>query len=503
MTLFTIIAGIVGIVLGWFWGKYLADQWRSKKKQEAEALKQSATEEIESTKKECRRLYDLAERKWQELIEKAEKEIAHRHKKIDQIEEKLTQKEERMDEKIEKLEEKKEEYIWRKQELEKIYEQQKTILSDLSGLTPDQAKQALFEQIEVDQQAEITRFINKFKLIKEEEAKDEAAKIISRILPRVAQEGISEHLVTMVDLPSEDMKGKIIWREWRNINTFEKVTWVEVLIDDTPLTLKISSYDPEKRFIAAETMNKLVKDGRINPVYIEKFYQQSIDEAAELFLKKWKEALSLLNIPMMNPEIVEYIGRFHIRYSYGQNLLLHSIEVARIAEMMANELGLNAELAKKAWLLHDIGKIDSTSGEAHTKIGAEILRKYKMHEVIINAAEGHHFDVELLTPEAWVATAADIISASRPWARHDTKDIFFERMSNLENLVSTIEGVQKAYIMQAWREIMAFFNPEDVDDKKAQELTTLIWTKIEEQLDYPGSIRIVGIRENKMVHYLR
>jgi len=496
MTIFTLVAAVIGIAFWIFGGKYLADQWRSKKKQEAELT-------IETTKKECRRLYDIAERKGQELIEKAEKEITHRNKKVDQIEEKLTQKEERMYEKMEKLEEKKEEYITKKQDLEKVYDQQKTILSDLSWLTPEQAKKQLFAQIETDQQAEITRFVHKYKLIKEEEAKEEAGKIIARILPRVAQEGISEHLVTMVDLPSEDMKGKIIGREWRNINTFEKVTGVEVLIDDTPLTLKISSYDPEKRFIAAETMNKLVKDGRINPVYIEKFYQQSIDEASELFLKKGKETLALLNIPMMKPEIVEYVGRFHIRYSYGQNLLLHSIEVARMAEMMANELGLNAELAKKAALLHDIGKIDSTSGEAHTKVWAEILRKHKMHEVIINTAEWHHFDVELLSAEAWVATAADVISASRPGARHDTKDIFFERMSNLENLINSIEWVQKAYIMQAGREIMAFFNPDDVDDKRAQELTTIIGTKIEEQLDYPGSIRIVGIRENKMVHYLR
>lgn len=503
MTIFTVWAAIVGILLWIFSGKYLADKGRSDKKKEAEEAKAIAAEEIESTKKECRRLYDLAERKGQELIEKAEKEIVHRHKKVDQMEEKINQKEERMDEKMEKLEEKKEEYITKKQELEKIVEQQKTILSDLSSMSPEQAKQELFAQIENDQKAEITRFVNKYKLIKEEEAKEEAAKIIARILPRVAQEWISEHLVTMVDLPSEDMKWKIIGREWRNITTFEKVTGVEVLIDDTPLTLKISSYDPEKRFIAAETMTKLVKDGRINPVYIEKFYQQSVQEASELFLKKWKETLALLNIPMMKPEIVEYVWRFHVRYSYGQNLLLHSIEVARMAEMMANEMWLNAELAKKAALLHDIGKIDSTNGEAHTKVGGEILRKHKMHEVIINTAEWHHFDVELLSAEAWVATAADIISASRPGARHDTKDIFFERMSNLENLINTMPGVQKAYIMQAWREIMAFFNPEEVDDKQAQDLTAVIATKIEEQLDYPGTIRIVGVRENKIVHFLR
>lgn len=278
---------------------------------------------------------------------------------------------------------------------------------------------------------------------------------------------------------------------------------MEVTIDDTPLTIKLSSFDPEKRFIAAETMKVLVKDGKINPVYIEKVFEQMTKDTEETFMKKGKETLAKLNLAMMKPEIVEYIGRFHIRYSYGQNLLLHSIEVARLAEMLANELGLDAELAKKAGLLHDIGKIDAGNGEAHTKVGAEILRKHKMHEVIINTAEGHHFDVELKYPEAWVATAADIISASRPGARFDTKELFIERMSNLENLINSVEGVQKAYIMQAGREIMTFFNPDNVSDIQMEQLTRSIGEKIEEQLDYPGSIRIVGIRENRMVHYLR
>jgi len=496
MTLYIILGVIGGVVLWVFGGKYLGDYVRTQRKKEAE-------EKIEATKKECRSLYNLAEKKAQELVDKAEKEIQHKQRKIDQQEEKLGQKEQRMDEKMEKLEEKKEEYIQKNQELEDVYEKQQQILSELSKLSPEEAKEQLFAQIEATQQEEIQRFVNKFKLIKEEESKEEAAKILSRVLPRVAQEWISEHLVTMVDLPSEDMKGKIIWREGRNITAFEKVTGVEVLIDDTPMTIKISSYDPEKRFIAAETMQTLIKDGRINPVYIEKFYEQSVKDAKELFIKKWKETLALLNIPMLKPEIVEYIGRFHIRYSYGQNLLLHSIEVARLSELLANEMGLNADLAKKAGLLHDIGKIDSWNGEAHTKVGAEILRKHKMHEVIINTAEGHHFDVELIAPEARIATAADIVSASRPGARHDTKEIFFERMSNLENLITSLDGVQKAYIMQAGREIMAFFNPEQVTDQQVQELTTTIGTKIEEQLDYPWSIRIVGIRENKVVHYLR
>ncbi|USN55312.1 MAG: DUF3552 domain-containing protein [Candidatus Peribacteria bacterium] len=381
--------------------------------------------------------------------------------------------------------------IVKKQELEQLVEQQKNQLSEIAQLSPEQAKAQLFEQVEAEHQAEIARFVSKMKMIKEEESKEEAAKIIAKVLPRVAQEGLNEHLTTMVDLPTEDMKGKIIGREGRNISSFEKATGVEVTIDDTPLTIKLSSYDPEKRFIAAETMKKLVKDGRINPVYIEKIFVETEKETSELFLKKGKEALAMLNLPMMKPEIVELVGRFHVRYSYGQNLLLHSIEVARMAEMLANELGLDAELAKKAGLLHDIGKIEAGNGEAHTKVGAEILRKYKVHDCIINTAEGHHFDVELKYPEAWVATAADIISASRPGARFDTKELFIERMSNLENLVTSIDGVQRAYIMQAGREIMTFFNPDQVDDVKLEQLTKEIGVKIEDQLDYPGAIRIV------------
>lgn len=389
------------------------------------------------------------------------------------------------------------------QDLEKVYEEQKSILEKTAGLSAEAAKTELFQKIEQENKAEIERFVNKMKLIKEEESKEEAGKIIAKILPRVVQDGLSEHLITLVDLPTEDMKGKIIGREGRNIALFERVTGVEVTIDDTPLTIKLSSYDVEKRFLAAETMKKLVRDAKINPVSIEKYYEETCQKVDEAFMRKGRETLALLNIPMMKPEIVEYIGKFHLRYSYGQNLLLHSIEVARMAEMMANELWLNADLAKKAWLLHDIWKIDAGNGEGHARVGAEILRKYGMHDVIVNTAEAHHFDVPLLYPETRIATAADMISASRPGARVDSKEKFVERMSNLETLVSTISGVSKAFIMQAGREIMAFFNPVQIKDEDIEKLVQEIALKIEEQLDYPGSIRIVGIREQKVTHYLR
>lgn len=496
MELLSIILGVVWLWLWRFFGKTNTEK-------SVQSKKDGIISEIKSLEEQARGILSKAEIKASEIVTKGEKEAEHKQKKIDQYEEKLGQKEEKLDQRIEKLDEKKEELILKQKELDSVLEKEKTILSDLTGLTPEEAKKQLFAQIETENQSEITRFINKWKQIKEEEAKEEAGKIIAKVLPRVAQEWLNEHVVSLIDLPSEDMKGKIIGREGRNINAFEKVTWVEVTIDDTPMTIKISSFDPERRFIAKATMDKLVKDGRINPVFIEKMYEEVVKSMPERFMKKGKEALTILNLPMMKPEVVETVGRFYLRYSYGQNLRLHSIEVAKLSEMLANELGLDSDMAKKAWLLHDIGKIEAGNGEAHTKAGAEFLRKHKMHDVIVNTAEWHHFDVEMKYPEAFVVTAADAISASRLWARSDTKDLFIERMWNLENLIWDIEWVNKSYIMSAWREIMAFFNPDTVDDKKMEELTQQIWTKIEEQLDYPGTIRIVGIREKKLTHFLR
>jgi len=489
----------LGVVWLWLWRFF----GKTNTEKSVQSKKDGIISEIKSLEEQARGILSKAEIKASEIVTKGEKEAEHKQKKIDQYEEKLGQKEEKLDQRIEKLDEKKEELILKQKELDSVLEKEKTILSDLTGLTPEEAKKQLFAQIETENQSEITRFINKWKQIKEEEAKEEAGKIIAKVLPRVAQEWLNEHVVSLIDLPSEDMKGKIIGREGRNINAFEKVTWVEVTIDDTPMTIKISSFDPERRFIAKATMDKLVKDGRINPVFIEKMYEEVVKSMPERFMKKGKEALTILNLPMMKPEVVETVGRFYLRYSYGQNLRLHSIEVAKLSEMLANELGLDSDMAKKAWLLHDIGKIEAGNGEAHTKAGAEFLRKHKMHDVIVNTAEWHHFDVEMKYPEAFVVTAADAISASRLWARSDTKDLFIERMWNLENLIWDIEWVNKSYIMSAWREIMAFFNPDTVDDKKMEELTQQIWTKIEEQLDYPGTIRIVGIREKKLTHFLR
>jgi ribonuclease Y len=249
-------------------------------------------------------------------------------------------------------------------------------------------------------------------------------------------------------------------------------------------------------------LEKLIKDWRINPVYIEKYYNETVKQLPEIFKDIWRETLFELNIPMMDPEILEYIWKFELRYSYWQNLLLHSKEVAKISELIANELGYDWLLAKKAGLLHDIGKIDVNSGESHAKIWADILRKYKINDIIINAVESHHFEIEPNHPISWIVASADAVSAWREWVRYNSKELYIERIKSLENLIIDIEWVKKAYIMQWWREIWAFVNEDEISDYQTQKLNKLIKHKIEENLDYPGVIKIVTIRENKVISYI-
>ena len=281
------------------------------------------------------------------------------------------------------------------------------------------------------------------------------------------------------------------------------MTGVELIVDDTPLTVRVSSFDSEKRYIASTMLQKLIKDGRINPFYIEKTYNEVVADLQNLLIEKGKEALALLNIPMMKPDLVKMIGQYYLRYSYGQNLRQHSIEVAKISEAIATELGLDPILAKKAGLFHDIGKIIANTGESHSLIGGETLKKMGMDPAIVNAAEAHHYDVPITSPIAWIVAAADAISASRPGARFNTKELFIEKMGELEKLIYEIQGIDKVHIMQAGREIMVYVNPKEISDTQLETLLKDIGTKIEEKLDYPGIIRVTGIRETKIIEFLR
>ncbi|MDO4713370.1 MAG: Rnase Y domain-containing protein [bacterium] len=461
-----------------------------------ERVKEAEEELLAEAKKKADQVIEQAEIKAQKIEDQ-------RLAKMEEIQNRLLMREEKMDQKLERLEEEKTKILEKQREADEVILAQKEKLAQIANITPEDAKAQIIERIEAEHQEELIRYIEKFKTIKTEEAQREAAMIIAQSLPKVAADTVSEFTSKMIDLPSEEFKGKLIGREGRNISLFEKLTGVELLIDDTPLSVRISSFDSEKRFIAAKTLELLIKDGRINPFYIEKVYNQVVADLQLTLMEKGKEALSVLNLPMMKPDMVKTIGQFFLRYSYGQNLWIHSLEVAKTAEMIAIELGLDATLAKKAGLLHDVGKVAAGAGESHTKVGADMLRKRGMDPVIINAAESHHYDVEMTHPISWIVAAADAMSASRPGARFDTKDFFIEKMGELEKLIVEVEGVEKVHIMQAGREIMVFVNPKLISDLQVEGLLKTIGEKIEEQLDYPGIIRITALRETKLIQYLR
>ena len=486
----------IGGAAGFYGYKKSLTEKQLRYKKKMERVKEIEEEMLDEAKKKAEVILEQAEVKAQKIEDQ-------RLAKMEEIQNRLLLREEKMDQKLEKLEEEKMKIVEKQREADQLIDQQKMKLSEIAGIKPEEAKQQIMERIEAEHQEELIRYIEKFKTIKAEEASKEAAIIISQALPKVAADTVSEFTSKMIDLPSEEFKGKLIGREGRNISLFEKLTGVELLIDDTPLSVRISSFDCEKRFVAAKTLELLIKDGRINPFYIEKVFNQVTADLQTTLMEKGKEALTVLNIPMMKPEVVRAIGQFFLRYSYGQNLWIHSLEVAKTSEMIAIELGLDPALAKKAGLLHDVGKVLAGAGESHTKVWADMLRKWWMDPVIVNAAESHHYDVEMTHPISWIVAAADAMSASRPGARFDTKEFFIEKMGELEKLIREVEGVEKVHIMQAGREIMVFVNPKMISDLQVEWLLQTVGKKIEEQLDYPGIIRLTALRETKLIQYLR
>jgi len=472
---------IMSIILWWLLWKLIYDYFLEKKQKDVQSI-------IENARTQANQIIEKAEKQAENIIEKAEKQTIDTLNKLEKKETELLEKEKNILEK--------------EKELNELISEEKNKLFQIANLTQEEAKNIIFSNIEKEYEEDLNKMIEKIKNQYQENAKQEASAIIAKTIYRVATNWTNKFLVETVQLPSEDFKWRIIWREWRNIQFFENLTWVQITMDDTPEIVKLSSFNPEKRFVAKITLQKLIEDGRINPVYIEKYYKETLTALPEILKEIWKETLLELGLPMMHPDILEYIWRFELRYSYGQNLLDHSKEVARISELLANELWYDWLLAKKAGLLHDIWKIDVQSWESHAKVWADILRKYNFSDEVVNAAESHHFEVQPTSPISWIVAAADAISAGREWARNNSTERYIERIKSLENLVLSVDGVKKAYIMQAWREIWAFVDEENISDLETQKLNKLIKHKIEENLDYPGMIKIVTIRENKVTSYI-
>jgi ribonuclease Y len=389
-------------------------------------------------------------------------------------------------------------------ELTDILKQQRDKLLQISGVSADQAKEMLLRRVEDECKRDVGEIIQRMTEQAQEEGKEKSRNIILAAIQRYAADQTSDHTVSTVTIPSDDMKGRVIGREGRNIRSFEKATGVDVIIDDTPGVVVVSCFDPVRREIARMSLERLVQDGRIHPARIEEVVTQTTKEMDEELMKIGKEAIQEANLPTVPKPVIPMLGRLAYRTSYGQNVLRHSMEVAYLAQTIADELGLDGTIARRCGLLHDIGKaMDHETEGGHPQIGMDFLRKFNESEAVLNATAGHHGDVPASTPYTPIIMAADAISASRPGARRESLERYVKRLQELEELAKGFEGVRQAYAIQAGREIRVIVDARSVDDKVTAKIARDISKKIESDLTYPGEIKITVIREVRTVEYAR
>jgi len=496
--------GILGFVLGYllrhFWS------WRKQRFSEAKAKKQ-----LEEATSQAEKIVIEAREKAESILARSQEEERQRQLQLRRLEERLLRKEDWLEKKQNELElvkeNQKKEWERIKQfqneldDLKKDYQKQ---LEKAAGLSKEQAKEEMIKTIEKQHQQELTELILKLEKEKQDQLEAKAGEIITSVIERYSREHIAELTTTVVALPNEEIKGRIIGREGKNIKTFEYLTGVEVIIDETPESLVLSSFDPLRREVAKIALEKLIKDGRIQPAKIEEKVEEAKAELDERIKKIGEEAVYELGILDLPKEIIFLLGRLNFRTSYGQNVLLHSVEAAHLASMIAAELNLNVETAKKAALLHDIGKaIDHEIEGSHVELGRKILKKYGIEEEVIKAMEAHHGEYPFGSPESYVVAAADAISAARPGARRDTLEKYLHRLEEIEKVANSFEGVKQAYAVSAGREVRVFVVPEKIDDFGALRLAREIAAKIQTGINYPGEIKVTVIRETRAVEYAR
>ncbi|MGQ9615809.1 MAG: ribonuclease Y [Spirochaetota bacterium] len=499
---------LLGLVAGYFLRRYIAKLKITSAEIAAENILKEAQKEAEAKKREA-----ILETKDQLFRERSnfERETRERRAELQKWEKRLLQKEDNLDKRIESLDRKEKSLSNR----ERVVEEKETViriaqeeirkeLERISGFTVEEAKEMLIKGMEEearrDAQTIISSVENEARAIAEKRARE----ILTYSIQRLASEITSEITVTSVSLPNDEMKGRIIGREGRNIRALETLTGVDVIIDDTPEAVVISSFDPVRREIARISMERLIADGRIHPARIEEVTTKVTKEVNKAIIEEGEKAIFDLSIQGISQDLVPYLGRLKYRTSYGQNILAHSLEVARIAGMLAAEIGANVQLAKRGGLLHDIGKAITTDGEgSHAVMGAELARKFGESSEIVNIIESHHMDREPQTIEAVLIQASDAISASRPGARRESMDTYIKRLESLEKIADSFEGVEKSFAIQAGREIRVIVKNDQIDDDKAREVAREIARKIEKELKYPGRIKVTLIRETRIVEYAR
>ena len=507
-----VVGAAVGLGVGFGSGvayrKKFAEREIGSAEQEATRLINEAIRSGESRKKEM--LMDAKDEIHRSRTE-YEKEVKERRAELSKQERRLQQKEETLDKKSETFERKEEELARRmaevaaaKEEAEAVKKAHLATLEQISGLTQEQAKNFLLQNVEQEVRHETAMKIKEIEQQMKDEAEEKAREVISIAIQRCAADHAAEATVSVVPLPNDEMKGRIIGREGRNIRTLETITGVDLIIDDTPEAITVSSFDPVRREIARLALEKLIGDGRIHPTRIEDCVEKARKDVDRTIREEGERACYETGVHGLNPELVKILGRQKYRTSYGQNVLNHSIEVSHIAGLMASELGVDVTLAKRAGLLHDLGKsIDHEVEGSHVQLGADLVRKYKENAVVVNAVEAHHGDVEPKTVIAVLVQAADAISAARPGARRENVENYIRRLQKLEELTGSYPGVDKAFAIQAGREVRIMVKPEVVTEDNMILLARDIAKKIEAELEYPGQIKVNVIRETKAVEYAK
>ena len=503
-----VVALIIGSLLGWNRRMSVAEKEISSAEEEATRIINEAIKSAENKKREA-----MVEAKEDILKQRSEyeKEVKERRADLQKQERRLQQKEENLDRKTDAIE-KKEELLTQKhaqldeekEEIRSIKRSQTELLERISGLTADEAKAYLISQVETEVTHEAAMKIKEIETRAKDEADAKAKEIIATAIQRCAADQVSEITVSVVPLPNDEMKGRIIGREGRNIRTLETMTGVDLIIDDTPEAITVSCFEPVRREIARLALEKLIADGRIHPTRIEEMVEKAKREVDAVIKSEGERATFETGVRGLHPELVKMLGRLHYRTSYGQNVLRHSIEVSQLAGMMAGELGADVQAAKRAGLLHDLGKsVDHEMEGSHVALGVEFARKYREREDIIHAIQAHHGDVEPRTLVACLVQAADAISAARPGARRENLENYIKRLEQLETIAGSFKGVEKSYAIQAGREIRVMVKPEEVSEDEMIILARDLAKKIEEEMEYPGQIKVNVLRETKAIEYAK
>ncbi len=498
------VTGVVGIGLGYLI-RYLVGLGKRG------SVELEIKRKMLETQEEANKIIESAERKAKETLEETRNETREREEKAKKTEERLIKKEELLDNRqqdidsaAEELKEKVEEVQKIREDTEALAEQRESELERVASLTKDDAKELLLKDVEKKYEEDLLVRMRKLEMTGREQLEKKAQDILVTSIHRLGNNVSSDVMSSTIDLPSEDVKGKIIGKEGRNIKAFERASGVEIVIDDTPGSITLSSFDPVRRAVAKMALERLIKDGRIQPARIEEEVEKSRLEVNNIIKEKGEQAAYEAGVFNLDPRVISILGRLHFRTSYGQNVLQHSVEMAHLAGMLAQELGADVAIAKAGALVHDIGKaVDHEIQGTHVEIGRRILQKFGADEAIVKAMQAHHEEYPYETIESVIVQVADAVSGGRPGARRDTVENYLKRLADLENIANSFSGVEKSYAIQAGREIRIFVKPEDISDLEAKQLARDVAAKIEAELKYPGEIKVNVIRENRVIEYAR